>query len=51
MKWFLLLFLEMEQVQPPEYDVSEMQNIVHMLQIVVNTLEAIVQQLMQQQQQ
>ena len=56
MKWFLLLFLEMEQQQlqpdppnyqqPPNYDEDiNIQNIVRMLQLIV--IETIVQHLMQ----
>ena len=58
MKWFLLLFLEMEQQQlqpdppnyqqPPNYDEDiNIQNIVRMLQLIVNMIETIVQHLMQ----
>ena len=57
MKWFLLLFIEMEQQQlqpdppnyqqPPNYEDMNIQNIVHMLQLIVNMIETIVQHLMQ----
>jgi len=52
MKWFLLLFLEMEQQQqlqpdPPNYEEMNVQNIVNMLHLIVSMLETIVQHLMQ----
>jgi len=51
MKWFLLLFLDMEQQLqpgPPDYDDDmNIQNIIHMLQLIVNMLQTVVQHLMQ----
>jgi len=51
MKWFLLLFSEMEQQQlqpdPPNYEDMNIQNIVNMLHLIVSMLETIVQHLMQ----
>jgi len=57
MKWFLLLFLEMEQQQlqpdppnyqqPPIYEDMNIENIVHMLQLIVNMIQTIVQHPMQ----
>ena len=53
----MLLFLEMEQQQlqpdppnyqqPPNYEDMNIENIVHMLQLIVNMIETIVQRLMQ----
>ena len=48
----MLLFLDMEQQQqlqpdPPNYDDMNIQNIVHLLQLIVNMVETIVQHLMQ----
>jgi len=41
---------QVEEVQPPEYNVSETHNIIHTLELIVNMLQTIVQQLMQEQQ-
>ena len=45
----MFVFLEMEQ-PPPEYDVSGVDNIIRMLELIVSMLQTIVEQLMQQQQ-